>query len=147
MANKKKMASRMRCTVVVVGDSKSGKTALVRRFVDGTFGQVGKKTCVRVFVPSSRFVWSHLGSSETDCPEPTYEGTIEQVGQPSDGRTNKRTHGRHTHAIYLPDCARLERSTNALSDSDSVSSTIGPSYSIVLYVVKLSFTTVASLSF
>ena len=41
MANKKKMASRMRCSVVVLGDSRAGKSALIRRFVEGKFSEVG----------------------------------------------------------------------------------------------------------
>ena len=41
MANKKKMASRMRCSVVVLGDSRAGKSAIIRRFVEGTFSEVG----------------------------------------------------------------------------------------------------------
>ena len=43
MANKKKMASRMRCSVVVLGDSRAGKSALIRRFTEGKFTQVGRK--------------------------------------------------------------------------------------------------------
>ena len=42
MANKKKMASRMRCSVVVLGDSRAGKSALIRRFTEGKFTQVGR---------------------------------------------------------------------------------------------------------
>ena len=39
MTNLKK-ASEVRCTVVVVGDSRVGKTALIQRFVNKTFKQV-----------------------------------------------------------------------------------------------------------
>ena len=36
-----KKASEVKCTVVVVGDSRVGKTALIQRFVNKTFKQVG----------------------------------------------------------------------------------------------------------
>ena len=49
MANKKKMASRMRCSVVVLGDSRAGKSALIRRFTEGRFTQVGMKDGRRIF--------------------------------------------------------------------------------------------------
>ena len=35
-----KKASEVKCTVVVVGDSRVGKTALIQRFVNKTFKQV-----------------------------------------------------------------------------------------------------------
>ena len=35
-----KLASKMRCTVVVLGDSRVGKSALIRRFVEGEFKEV-----------------------------------------------------------------------------------------------------------
>jgi GTPase SAR1 family protein len=35
-----KLSSEMACTVVVVGDSRVGKTALIQRFVQKTFQQV-----------------------------------------------------------------------------------------------------------
>lgn len=42
----KKLASRVRCTVAVVGDSRSGKTALVRRFAAGQFKEVGRRLSI-----------------------------------------------------------------------------------------------------
>ena len=35
-----KIASEVGCTVVVVGDSRIGKTSLIQRFVKNTFNQV-----------------------------------------------------------------------------------------------------------
>ena len=35
-----KIASEVQCTVVVVGDSRTGKTSLIQRFVNNTFQQV-----------------------------------------------------------------------------------------------------------
>ena len=35
-----KIASEVQCTVVVVGDSRTGKTSLIKRFVNNTFHQV-----------------------------------------------------------------------------------------------------------
>ena len=37
-----KIASEVQCTVVVVGDSRTGKTSLIQRFVNNTFNQVRK---------------------------------------------------------------------------------------------------------
>ena len=34
------------CTVVLVGDAKVGKTALINRLVNDSFSQVGKRTCL-----------------------------------------------------------------------------------------------------
>ena len=39
-----KMASETQCTVVVAGDSRVGKTALIQRFVNKTFQQVSHKS-------------------------------------------------------------------------------------------------------
>ena len=39
-----KMASETQCTVVVAGDSRVGKTALIQRFVNKTFQQVSYKS-------------------------------------------------------------------------------------------------------
>ncbi len=40
-SRQQKMASRVSCTVAVVGDSRVGKTKLVQRFVSGAFKEVG----------------------------------------------------------------------------------------------------------
>ena len=43
MAATTKMASRMECTVVMVGDARTGKTAMVRRLTEDNFDEVRTK--------------------------------------------------------------------------------------------------------
>ena len=44
MTNIKKMASEAKCTIVVIGDSRTGKSVLLHRFVHKTFQPVSKKS-------------------------------------------------------------------------------------------------------
>jgi len=56
-----KMASRTSCTVVLVGDAKTGKSALIRRLVAGAYAEVSdwselalRKVIIRPFQMSFR---------------------------------------------------------------------------------------------
>ena len=44
-----KIASEVQCTVVVVGDSRTGKTSLIQRFVNNTFNQVRKFSLTMIY--------------------------------------------------------------------------------------------------
>ena len=70
MANKKKLASRMRCAVVVVGDSRAGKSALIRRFVDGEFSEVGSALIsVRIIMIAMRITMIAVRITSADLEE------------------------------------------------------------------------------
>ena len=66
-----KIASEVKCTVVVVGDSRTGKTSLIQRFVNNTFNQVRLFSYCIIIITTNRTKTSKIVNNFQICDMPS----------------------------------------------------------------------------